>query len=106
MQTKYSRASSAEGPRYRATNKSGNRVMPHLAFPAGATSLHSSSAGSEISIPASKKVPQTGKPAIPTSDPIIRAVWNFFLIEGDGSFGIHNPRFARTVLLATLDALK
>lgn len=27
-------------------------------------------------------------------------------IEGDDSFGVHNPRFARTVLLATLDALK
>lgn len=46
-----------------------------------------------------------GKPVIPTNDVIVRAVWNFFLIEGDGSFGIHNPRFARTVLLATLDAL-
>ena len=51
-------------------------------------------------------VDTAGKPVIPTSDPIIRAVWNFFLIEGDGSFGIHNPRFARTALLATLDALK
>lgn len=46
-----------------------------------------------------------GKPVIPTNDVIIRAIWNFFLIEGDGSFGIHNPRFSRTVLLATLDAL-
>ncbi len=47
-----------------------------------------------------------GKPVIATSDVIVRAGWNFFLIEGDDSFGIHNPRFARTVLLATLDALK
>lgn len=48
----------------------------------------------------------SGKPVIATGDPIIRAAWNFFLIEGDDSFGIHNPRFARTVLLTTLDALK
>lgn len=47
-----------------------------------------------------------GKPVFATSDPIVRAGWNFFLIEGDDSFGVHNPRFARTVLLATLDALK
>ncbi len=47
-----------------------------------------------------------GKPVFATSDPIVRAGWNFWLIEGDDSFGVHNPRFARTVLLATLDALK
>jgi hypothetical protein len=48
----------------------------------------------------------SGKPLVATGDAVIRAAWNFFLIEGDDSFGIHNPRFARTVLLATLDALK
>jgi len=47
-----------------------------------------------------------GKPVFATGDPIVRAGWNYFLIEGDDSFGVHNPRFARTVLLATLDALK
>jgi hypothetical protein len=47
-----------------------------------------------------------GKPVFATSDPIVRAGWNYFLIEGDDSFGVHNPRFARTVLLATLEALK
>ncbi|MFN3484554.1 MAG: hypothetical protein ACK44W_03615 [Planctomycetota bacterium] len=47
-----------------------------------------------------------GKPVFPTSDPVVRAGWNYFLIEGDDSFGVHNPRFARTVLLATLDALR
>ncbi|MDR7402237.1 MAG: hypothetical protein QN155_08425 [Armatimonadota bacterium] len=47
-----------------------------------------------------------GKPVFPTSDPIVRVGWNYFLIEGDDSFGVHNPRFARTVLLATLDALR
>ncbi len=48
----------------------------------------------------------SGRPVFATSDPIVRAGWNFWLIEGDDSFGVHNPRFARTVLLATLDALK
>jgi cytochrome c553 len=47
-----------------------------------------------------------GRPVFATSDPIVRAGWNYFLIEGDDSFGVHNPRFARAVLLATLDALK
>jgi len=46
------------------------------------------------------------RPVFPTSDTLVRAGWNFWLIEGDDSFGVHNPRFARTVLLATLDALK
>jgi len=47
-----------------------------------------------------------GRPVFPTSDVIVRASWNFWLIEGDDSFGVHNPRWARTVLLATIDALK
>lgn len=51
-------------------------------------------------------VDSAGKPVVPTTDPIVRAGWNYFLIHSDGSGGIHNPRFARTVLLATLDALK
>jgi hypothetical protein len=38
--------------------------------------------------------------------PVILAAWNFFPIEGNDSFGVHNPRFTRTVLLTTLDALK
>ena len=48
----------------------------------------------------------SGKPVFPTSDVIVRASWNFWLTEGDDSFGVHNPRWVRTVLLATLDALK
>ncbi|HXF82332.1 MAG TPA: hypothetical protein VNN19_06245, partial [bacterium] len=50
-------------------------------------------------------VDAAGKPVVATNDLIIRAAWNYFLIEGDDSLGIHNPRFARTVLLATLEAL-
>lgn len=47
-----------------------------------------------------------GKPVFPTSDVIVRAGWNYWLIEGDDSFGVHNPSFARAVLLRTLEALK
>jgi hypothetical protein len=47
---------------------------------------------------------------IPTSHPLVRAGWNYFLIEGDGSKGIHNPSFtfsaidsARAVLEEALE---
>ena len=64
------------------------------------------SAGREFHSQIGSVMDASGKSVIATGDVIIRAGWNFFLIEGDDSFGIHNPRFARTVLLATLDALK
>jgi hypothetical protein len=48
----------------------------------------------------------SGKPTFATSDPIVRAGWNYFLLHGDGSKGIHNPRFYRQTILTTLDALK
>jgi len=47
-----------------------------------------------------------GRPSFPTSDPLVRAGWNYWLVEGDGSWGVHNPRFYRQVILTTLDALK
>ncbi len=43
---------------------------------------------------------------IPASDPLVKAGWNFFLIEGDGSEGVHNPSFTFDVLNASVDALK
>jgi hypothetical protein len=47
-----------------------------------------------------------GRPSFATSDPIVKAGWNFWLLEGDGSWGVHNPRFVRHVVNTTLDALK
>jgi hypothetical protein len=47
-----------------------------------------------------------GKPTFATSDPLVRAGWNYYLVHSDGSFGVHNPRFVRQVILNTLDALK
>ncbi len=48
----------------------------------------------------------TGNPVFPTRDVVVKASWNYFLFHSDGSKGVHNPRFARTVLGTTLDALK
>lgn len=47
-----------------------------------------------------------GRPTFPTADPLVRAMWNYWLLTGDDSLGVHNPRFFRQVLLNTLDALK
>lgn len=46
-----------------------------------------------------------GKPVYATSDPAVRALWNYLLFTYDGSKGVHNPRFARNVLLATIGAI-
>ncbi|KKN12289.1 hypothetical protein LCGC14_1018010, partial [marine sediment metagenome] len=37
---------------------------------------------------------------------IAKAGWNYFLIEGDGSEGVHNPSFTLQVVSASVDALK
>ncbi len=48
---------------------------------------------------------EQGKPVFSTSDPVIRALWNYLLIWYDGSYGVHNPRFTRNVLISTLEAI-
>ena len=45
------------------------------------------------------------KPAYATSDPAVRALWNYLLFTYDGSKGVHNPRFARNVLTATINEM-
>jgi hypothetical protein len=48
-----------------------------------------------------------GKTAvIAPTDPLVKAGWNYFLLHGDGSKGVHNPGFASNVINASLDALK
>jgi hypothetical protein len=47
-----------------------------------------------------------GTRAFATNDPIVRASWNYLLIEFDGSEGVHNPKFTRELLTTTIDALK
>ena len=48
-----------------------------------------------------------GKAAIiPPADPLVKAGWNYFLLHGDGSEGIHNPSFSLDVIRASAAALK
>lgn len=48
-----------------------------------------------------------GKTAlIAASDVLIKAGWNYFLLHGDGSEGVHNPDFTQEVLEASINALK
>jgi hypothetical protein len=78
----------------------------HLTEIHGQIGVRFKAAGREFYSQIGSVMDAAGRPVIATGDPIIRSAWNFFLIEGDDSFGVHNPRFARTVLLTTLDALK
>jgi hypothetical protein len=48
---------------------------------------------------------EQGKPVFATSDPIVRALHNYLLFWYDGSKGVHNPRFARNVLIATINEM-
>jgi hypothetical protein len=43
---------------------------------------------------------------IAEDDPLVKASWNYFLIHGDGSHGVHNPSFTMEVLRASMDALE
>jgi hypothetical protein len=43
--------------------------------------------------------------AIAEDDPLVKAGWNYWLIHGDGSHGIHNPTFTMDVLRASIAAL-
>ena len=40
------------------------------------------------------------------TDTIVKANWNYFLVHGDASGGIHNPAFVNAILDATIQALK
>ena len=37
---------------------------------------------------------------------LVKAGWNYYLLEGDSSFGIHNPDFTNKVVEASIAALK
>ncbi len=43
---------------------------------------------------------------IASTDNLVKACWNYFLIKNDSSKGVHNPTFANEVLDATINALK
>ncbi len=42
----------------------------------------------------------------PAGQLIAKTGWNYFLVEGDGSDGVHNPSFVLAVIKAAVDALK
>lgn len=42
---------------------------------------------------------------IATTDPLIQAGWNYYLIHSDGSKGVHNPSFVIDALNAAINAL-
>lgn len=43
---------------------------------------------------------------IALSDPLVKVGWNYNLVHGDGSEGVHNPSFVNNVLDASIKALK
>ncbi|MBI2979907.1 MAG: carboxypeptidase regulatory-like domain-containing protein [Chloroflexi bacterium] len=43
---------------------------------------------------------------IPTTDALVKVGWNYFLLHGDGSEGIHNPAFVNAVIDASIAALR
>lgn len=48
---------------------------------------------------------KAGNPVFATSNAVVRASWNYLLIEAGSALGVHNPRFTRDLLLATINAL-
>ena len=48
---------------------------------------------------------EQGKPVFATSDPVVRALWNYLLVWYDGSKGVHNPKFTRNVLITTINVI-
>ena len=42
------------------------------------------------------------QPAIGLDDPLGKAGWNWFLIHGDGSHGIHNPEYIMELLRTSI----
>lgn len=43
---------------------------------------------------------------VAAADPLVRSGWNYFLVHGDGSGGVHNPEFVFEVLEAAKAALE
>ena len=43
---------------------------------------------------------------IATDNPLVRAGWNYFLIHGDGSKGVHNPSFTFSAVDSARAALE
>ena len=46
-----------------------------------------------------------GSAVVPANSTLIKALWNYYLVKGDGSRGIHNPTFVFQILTNTQAAL-
>ena len=46
-----------------------------------------------------------GANIVPANSDLTKALWNYYLLKGDGSFGIHNPTFIDQILTNTQAAL-
>ena len=46
-----------------------------------------------------------GSAVVPTNSTLTKALWNYYLVKGDGSRGIHNPTFVFQILTNTQAAL-
>jgi len=64
-------------------------------------SITATTAGGSTSFP----VFPLNSAANPTATTLVKAGWNYALVEGDGSFGIHNPTYILTILNNTLNQL-
>jgi hypothetical protein len=40
-------------------------------------------------------------PIVPVNGILVKALWNYYLVKGDGSLGIHNPTFVNQILTNT-----
>lgn len=49
---------------------------------------------------------EEGQPVFSTKDPVVRAAWNYLLVKYDGSKGVHNPSYTRSILLGAMEALR
>lgn len=49
---------------------------------------------------------EKGQPVFSTKDPVVRAAWNYLLVKYDGSKGVHNPSYTRSILLGAMEALR
>lgn len=73
-----------------------------VVFGTGTSAVTKSVSSFGVQMGSLKDTASTPVALFPLSGTLVRAGWNYFLIEGDGSLGIHNPTFAFSVLNATL----
>ena len=82
------------------TNQTGNPITATYTFPKFEVQLGQIFSALPPALPTTLSPPDTYT-VYKLNGNMVRAGWNFFLVEGDDSFGIHNPGFVQAVLSAT-----